>query len=121
MQPNLYHRPLSPQSGASSKPPTIINTHLDHLSDEQRKYGTSLFLIRGRYEAATPEGPALLTGDFNNPSAGSDSGAYRVITRKVPPVRGDKRFRETYNTGKDQLPDFGFLDTRAETQRFAVS
>jgi len=108
-------------SRASSKPLTLINTHLDHLLDEQRRYGASLLLIRGRYEAVTTEGPVFLTGDFNSPPTGEDSGAYRVVIGKVPPVRVDKRFREKYDTGKDQLPDFRFLDTRAETPRFGVS
>lgn len=108
-------------SQTSSKPLTIINTHLDHLSDEQRKYGASLLLIRGRYEAATSKGPVLLTGDFNSPPTGRDSGAYGVTTGKAPPVHVDKRFKEKYHTGGDQFPDFRFLDTRAETRRFGVS
>jgi len=119
MYPNLHHCLLL--SRASSKPLTPINTHLDHLSDEQRRYGASLLLIRGRYEAATSKGPVLLAGDFNNPPTGGNSGAYRVITGKVPPGWVGKRSRETYDTGKDQLPDFRFLDTRAETPRFGVS
>jgi endonuclease/exonuclease/phosphatase family metal-dependent hydrolase len=105
----------------SPKPLTVLNTHLDHVSDEQRKYGASLLLIRGRYEAATYEGPVFLTGDFNSPPTGSDSGAYGITTGKVPPVQVDRRFIETYNPGEHQLPDFKFLDTRAETLRFNVS
>jgi len=108
-------------SQTSSKPLTIINTHLDHLSDEQRKYGASLLLIRGRYEAATSKGPVLLTGDFNSPPTGRNSGAYGVTTGKTTPLPVDKRFKEKYHTGKDHFPDFRFLDTRAETPRFGVS
>jgi len=106
---------------ACPKPLTVLNTHLDHVSDEQRKYGASLLLIRGKYEASTSKGPVLLTGDFNSPPTGRDSGAYGVVTGRVPPVRVDNKFTETYTPGGNQLPDFKFLDTRAETPRFNVS
>lgn len=108
-------------SQTSSKPLTIINTHLDHLLDEQRKYGASLLLVRGRYEAATSKGPVLLTGDFNSPPTGRDSGACGITTGNIPPMQVDKQFKEKYHTGRDQFPDFKFLDTRAETPRFGVS
>lgn len=108
-------------SQTSSKPLTILNTHLDHVSEEQRRYGASLLLIRGRYEAAKSEGPVLLTGDFNSPPTGNDSGGYGVITGKVPPVQVDKGFAKTYDPGEHQLPSFKFLDTRTETPRFGVS
>jgi endonuclease/exonuclease/phosphatase family metal-dependent hydrolase len=108
-------------SQTSSKPLTVLNTHLDHVSDEQRRYSASLLLVRGRYEAATSEGPVLLTGDFNSAPTGSDSGAYRIVTGEVPPVQVDGKFTKTYSPGGRQLPDFKFLDTRAETPRFNVS
>lgn len=77
--------------------------------------------MRGRYEAAKSKGPVILTGDFNCPPTGKDSGAYGIVTGEVPPVKVDKEFTETYHPGGHQLPDFRFLDTRAETPRFAVS
>lgn len=80
-----------------------------------------MLLIRGRFEAATSGGPILLTGDFNSPPTGSDSGAYRIITGRVPPVQVDRRFTEAYTPGETQFPDFKFLDTRVETPRFGVS
>ena len=100
---------------------TILSTHLDHSSDDQRKYGASLLLIRSRYEAATFGGPVLLTGDFNSPPTGSDSGAYEIITGKAPPVQVDRKFTEVYTPERNQLPDFKLLDTRAETPKFNVS
>jgi len=100
---------------------TILNTHLDHSSDDQRKYGASLLLIRGRFEAATSGGPVLLTGDFNSPPTGNDSGAYGIITGKIPPIKVDKKFTEKYTPGGSQVPDFKFLDTRVVTPRFNVS
>jgi len=99
----------------------MINTHLDHSSEKQRKYGASLLLVRGRYEAARFKGPVLLTGDFNSSPTGSDSGAYGIITGKIPPVKVDSRFAETYTPEGNKLPGFKFLDTRAETPRFNVS
>jgi len=106
---------------SSHKPLTLLNTHLDNFSDDQRKYGASLLLIRGRFEAAISSGPVLLTGDFNSPPAGRDSGAYKIIIGKVPPVGVDRTFTEMYTPTGHQFPDFKFLDTRAETPRFGVS
>jgi len=106
---------------AGQKQLTVINTHLDHVSDDQRKYGASLLLVRGRYEAATSKGPVILTGDFNSSPTGSDSGAYGIATGKVPPVQVDKKFTEKYTPEGNQLSDFKFLDTRTVTPRFNVS
>ena len=108
-------------SQTSSKPLTVLNTHLDHALDEQRKYGASLLLIRGRYEAVMSEGPVLLMGDFNSPPTGSDSGAYMIATGKVPPMQVDRRFVEKYSTEEREFPSFKFLDTLVETPRFGVS
>jgi len=105
----------------SSQRLTLINTHLDHVSDDQRKYGASLLLIRGRFEAATSKGPVILTGDFNSPPTGGSSGGYGVTTGKVHPVQVAKEFTDKYNPGPDELPDFKFLDTRVETPKFGVS
>jgi hypothetical protein len=44
---------------------TVINTHLDHVSDAQRRYGASLLLVRSRYEAYTTGRPVFVMGDFN--------------------------------------------------------
>ena len=43
----------------------MLNTHLDHKSDEQRRLGASLLLRRAWFEAATTENPVFLLGDFN--------------------------------------------------------
>jgi len=108
-------------SRISSKPLTLLNTHLDNVSDDQRKYGASLSLIRGRFEAAISRGPVMLTGDFNSPPTGSSSGAYEIVTGKTPPVKVDRKFTEKYTPTGDAFPDFKFLDIRAETPRFGVS
>jgi len=44
----------------------LLNTHLDHVSDEQRRLGAAMLLHRARYEAhAKPGVPIFITGDFN--------------------------------------------------------
>lgn len=106
---------------ATSKPLSLLNTHLDNVSDAQRRYGASLLLIRGRFEAAISKGPVMLTGDFNSSPTGSDSGAYEIVTGKVPPVPVDKTFADQYSPREGAFPDFKFLDTRTETPRFGVS
>ncbi len=43
-----------------------MNTHLDHVSDEQRKFGAAMVLHRARYEALKRAGvTVLVTGDLN--------------------------------------------------------
>src|ERR1700723_2185389 len=64
----------------SMRPFTYLNTHLDNQSDNQRKLAASLLLVRGRYEAVHTNGPVLVTGDFNSPQTGHDSGAYKICT-----------------------------------------
>jgi len=105
----------------SKKKLTVLNTHLDHVSDDQRRYSASLLLIRGRYEAAISGGPVFLMGDFNSSPSGDDSGAYRITTGKASPVQVDSKFVEKYTPEGNQHPDFTFLDTRAETPRLKVS
>lgn len=105
----------------SGKRLTVLNTHLDHVSDDQRKYGASLLLVRGRYEAATSGGPVFLTGDFNSPPSGRDSAAYNILTGQTAPVAVDGEFAGRYDPGQNQLPDFKLLDTRVETPRLWVS
>jgi len=59
----------------------LINTHLDHVSDDQRKLGAAMVLHRARYEALKRPGvTVLVTGDLNSPASGSDRGAYAVLT-----------------------------------------
>lgn len=44
----------------------LINTHLDHVSDDQRRLGAAMVLHRARYEALKRPGVAVLvTGDLN--------------------------------------------------------
>ena len=44
---------------------TVLNTHLDDQSDEQRRLAASMLLTRARYEAANTTGPVFVIGDFN--------------------------------------------------------
>jgi endonuclease/exonuclease/phosphatase family metal-dependent hydrolase len=84
---------------------------MDQVSDDQRRYGASLLLIRGRFEAAISRGPVILTGDFNSSSTGTDSGTYQIVTGKLPPVKVDKKFAVKYSPRGEVFPDFKFLDT----------
>jgi endonuclease/exonuclease/phosphatase family metal-dependent hydrolase len=44
----------------------LINTHLDHVSDAQRRLGAAMVLHRARHEALTRPGvPVYVTGDLN--------------------------------------------------------
>ncbi|KAH9033397.1 mannose-6-phosphatase [Lactarius pseudohatsudake] len=70
----------------------LLNTHLDHVSDAQRRLGAAMLLHRARYEAhAKPGVPIFVTGDFNSTAIGDDDGAYAVLTGKQPgpPVPDD--------------------------------
>lgn len=48
----------------------LLNTHLDHVSDAQRRLGAAMLLHRARHEAhAKPGVPIFVTGDFNRCAA----------------------------------------------------
>ena len=87
----------------------LFNTHLDHVSDPQRRLGAAMLLHRARHEARVKPGVLIfVTGDFNrcgaylNPlpytflllkygcssAKGEDEGAYAVLTgaQEPPPV-----------------------------------
>ncbi|OCH84829.1 hypothetical protein OBBRIDRAFT_740880 [Obba rivulosa] len=100
---------------------TLLNTHLDDRSDAQRRLAASLLLTRARYEAHTTGGPVLVTGDFNSPSAGFDSGAYQIATGKIPPVPLDSEFARKYSVPDGTLPKFAMRDLRGETPKMRVS
>ncbi|KAF9457929.1 Endonuclease/exonuclease/phosphatase [Collybia nuda] len=108
-------------SHVSGKNFTYLNTHLDDQSDAQRRLGASMLLTRARFEAATTNGPVIITGDFNSPSTGSDSGAYGIITGATPPVAINATFAAKYAVGADQFPDFKMLDLRGQTPRRNVA
>ncbi|KAJ8087591.1 hypothetical protein PM082_006424 [Marasmius tenuissimus] len=99
---------------------SYLNTHLDDQSDDQRKLGASLLLTRAKYEAIQNGGPVFITGDFNSPSTGSDSGGYSIITGASPPVAINTTFAQKFSTGNEG-GDFKMLDLRGEAPRQAVS
>ncbi|KAK7047844.1 hypothetical protein VNI00_006172 [Paramarasmius palmivorus] len=100
---------------------TILNTHLDDQSDDQRRLAASLLLTRARFEAATTGNPVFITGDFNSPSLGDDSGAYNIITGATEPVPINQTFAERFAVGDDEQPGFKMLDLRGEAPRANVS
>jgi endonuclease/exonuclease/phosphatase family metal-dependent hydrolase len=80
-------------TGSSTGELMLLNAHLDHVSDGQRRLGAALLLHRARYEAAhaKPGVPIFVTGDFNSSAIGNDEGAYAVLTgtQPAPPVPDD--------------------------------
>lgn len=89
---------------------TILNTHLDEQSADQRALGLSLVLHRAKYEAMTTGHPVFLTGDFNSPP--SDQG-YQIITGAEPPKKLNETFRKRFdwsNHGVNALDDFALKD-----------
>ena len=100
---------------------TVLNTHLDHRSDAARRLGASLILARAKFEAYTTDGPVFVTGDFNSPGTGPDSGAYDIATGTLPPMTINETFAQKFAIPEGALPDFTLTDLRAATPPFRVS
>ncbi|KAI3612979.1 endonuclease exonuclease phosphatase family protein [Moniliophthora roreri] len=100
---------------------SLLNTHLDDQSDDQRRLAASLLLTRARFEAVTTGNPVFITGDFNSPSFGDDSGAYDIITGAANPVPINATFAEKFAVGDDEAPDFKMVDLRGKAPRERVS
>lgn len=100
---------------------TYLNTHLDDRSDGQRRLGASMMLARARFEAFKTGGPVIVTGDFNSPATGTDSGAYQIITGELPPVAINQTFAEKYAVPAGALPNFTMVDLKGQAPRSAVS
>lgn len=95
---------------------TLLNTHLDEQSAEQRALGLSLVLHRAKYEAITTGSPVLLTGDFNSPP--SDQG-YQIITgaESPKPVNGTFRRRFDWSSDNDEeLDNFAMQDLLGQVE-----
>lgn len=90
---------------------TYINTHLDHESEDQRKYGLSLVLHRAKYEAIKSSGgPVILTGDFNSPSTGEESGGYQIITGAAEPMPLNQTFLDRFSWTAEEEAAAGLDD-----------
>lgn len=90
-------------------------THWDNDSDAQRRLAASLILYRGAYEAATTNSPVFIVGDFNSPSAGTDSGGFQIITGKIDPVEIEPGFKERYKIESGMSTRFVFQDVMGAT------
>ncbi|KAG9120469.1 hypothetical protein FRC07_004030 [Ceratobasidium sp. 392] len=101
---------------------TVLNTHFDDQSDDQRRLAASLILHRARYEAATTGASVFVNGDFNSPAEGTDNGAYRIFSGRIPPVAINSTFTSKFAIpSKSPLPsNFTMLDTRGTTPRSKV-
>ncbi|CCH44437.1 Glucose-repressible alcohol dehydrogenase transcriptional effector [Wickerhamomyces ciferrii] len=93
---------------------TLINTHLDDKSDDQRKLGASMLKYIGAYEYVNSDGPVFLTGDFNSESEGDTSGAYKIATGGQKPVDVDSSFYNKYKTDISQSFTFGDLFSQTD-------
>ncbi|KAH7104921.1 Endonuclease/exonuclease/phosphatase [Auriculariales sp. MPI-PUGE-AT-0066] len=100
---------------------TIMNTHLDDSSDEQRRLGGSMLLYRARYEAAVSGEPVLLSGDFNSPPTGTDSGAYEIVTGAIPPTSMNQSFVDKYAIPDGTPADFKMVDLQGQAPRLLVN
>ncbi|KAI0634548.1 Endonuclease/exonuclease/phosphatase [Trametes polyzona] len=100
---------------------TYLNTHLDDQSDAQRRLAASMLLTRARYEAFKTKGPVIISGDFNSPATGTDSGAYQIITGQLPPVAINQTFADKYAVPEGALPNFTMVDLKGQAPRSAVS
>ncbi|KZV87965.1 mannose-6-phosphatase [Exidia glandulosa HHB12029] len=98
---------------------TLLNTHLDDQSDDQRKLGGSMILTRARFEAVVNKEPVLVTGDFNSQATGSDSGAYQIVTGALAPVAVNATFAAKFAV-PDDSPPFTLLDLREQAPPLLV-
>lgn len=100
---------------------SYLNTHLDDQSDGQRRLGASLILQRARFEAFHSQGgPVIVTGDFNSPSTGTDSGAYMIATGALPPEPINATFAQTFAVPNGTLTNFVLDDLKAKAPRANV-
>jgi len=100
--------------GSSGPLISVMSTHLDDQSEEQRKYGAAQMLLRARYEEHVHGASVLLFGDFNSTPDGHDSGAYNVSIGAIPGPELEASFAKEYSV-PSSAPDFRLLDLRGET------
>ncbi|KAF8632791.1 hypothetical protein AX15_001690 [Amanita polypyramis BW_CC] len=106
---------------ASGEEFSVLNTHLDDQSNDQRRLAASMLLTRARYEAVNTPGPVFVIGDFNSPPTGQDSSAYNIITGSIPPVPINQTFANRYAVAPGQFPNFNMVDLRGATPRRNIS
>ncbi|EMD36811.1 hypothetical protein CERSUDRAFT_95086 [Gelatoporia subvermispora B] len=115
----MGHFSLKSLHGASNF--TLLNTHLDHRSDAQRRFSASLLLARAKYEAHTTGGAVFIVGDFNSPSTGRDSGAYRTVVGELAPMQVSSQLTAKYAVPDDVYADFVMRDVREATPQERIS
>ncbi|CCH44434.1 Glucose-repressible alcohol dehydrogenase transcriptional effector [Wickerhamomyces ciferrii] len=97
----------------SGTPFTIINTHLDHVSNDQRKLSASLLRQLGAHEHQHGDGPVFLVGDLNSPPEGQDSGAYKIAVGSENTVSINETFAQRFDASNAK--NFVFSDLLGET------
>lgn len=100
----------------------LFNTHLDHVSDAQRRLGAAMLLHRARHEAhAKPGVMIFVTGDFNSSAKGDDEGAYAVLTgAQEPPPVPDEFARRFPLPPRGEEPQLVMRDVRVAVPRMHV-
>ena len=63
----------------------------------------------------------LITGDFNSPATGTDSGAYNISTGVLTPVAVNATFAQKFAVPDGALPNFVLTDLKAVTPTFMVA
>lgn len=115
---------LDDQAGFPDKPTgkvvTVINTHMDHKSDAQRRLAASMIRHRAQWEAEQTSSPVIAMGDFNSPPDGDDSGAFQIATAVDPGVTIDGAFLKRFPVAAPPS-NFKLVDLRAATPRHKVS
>ena len=107
---------------------TVCNTHFDHVGERARL--ESARLLRERVDAAPPDRPVVVLGDFN---AEPDSAPYEQLTgsefdrtlRDSRRVAAERRGPETtfteFDSGTDgQTIDHIFVTTNLDVERYSV-
>ncbi|KAF7329622.1 Endo/exonuclease/phosphatase domain-containing protein [Mycena kentingensis (nom. inval.)] len=89
------------QHGPTGKRFTVMNTHLDERSEDQRRLAGSMILHRAQFE-------------------GADAGAYEIVTGTRAPEALPTDFTDRFPLAPP-IPDFVLHDLRANTPRESVS
>ena len=97
---------------------TILNTHFDDQSNDQRMLGASMLRVRAKYEAYNEgknDGKVFVLGDFNSPPTGTDSEGYKIATGQLDIVSGvNATWAQKYEVPEGQLDGFSVCNLSSQ-------